>query len=58
MVSGDAETRSVSQKPEARGNFERSGHEIPNLVASLDVLHGDELLGLLVPHQPRHPKVP
>jgi hypothetical protein len=28
-----------------------------NLVSPGDVLHGDELLGLLVPHQARHPEV-
>lgn len=28
-----------------------------NLLATLDVFHGDELLGLLVPHEPSHPKI-
>jgi len=29
-----------------------------NLLATLDVFHGNKLLGLLVPHEPSHPKIP
>jgi len=29
-----------------------------NLLTTLDVFHGNKLLGLLVPHEPGHPKIP
>ncbi|KAG6498276.1 hypothetical protein ZIOFF_046188 [Zingiber officinale] len=37
---------------------ERSPVSATDLLASLDVLDGDELLGLLIPHQPGDPEVP
>ena len=31
--------------------------EKKNLKATLDVFHGNKLLGVLVPHEPGHPKI-
>ncbi|RZR94851.1 hypothetical protein BHM03_00023615 [Ensete ventricosum] len=41
-----------------RGKKRSDAMELAHPVASLDILHGDELLGLLMAHQLRHPEVP
>jgi hypothetical protein len=54
----------VSKRPGSHANPSRElvgtrfhQSRAPDLLAPGDVLHGDQLLGLLVPHEPRHAEV-